>query len=321
MSEDELRAEWEKVYGDLETCPEVAVRDRELMPAGGDLDVFFRSFLSNDASFPLGRYMTEVVGDSGVEATEWIDSAEDGSSSSSTGGIRVQTRTIDYTHPVNAPMAPPQARARKEQTLRHYGNKHGLVIETKTIVNDVPMTDCFYVRDVLRVERTSDDRLVLNIRFGLVFVKSTMFRSLITRTTNGEFHTFMGNMADFIGKNCCGGGTAPAPAPPAIVAEKPPLPPTTEDALSPPSRAILVPPVRSDAKVSALPSESPAKIATGNSVWKMLSVLLLLWIGFQQTRVLSELQSFRHELKEWKQLQLQLQQQTTCESTTVPTIE
>ena len=51
-------------------------------------------------------------------------------------------RTIEYSHPVNAPLAPPMARARREQRYRLYG-KHGLSVETDTYVEDVPMADCF----------------------------------------------------------------------------------------------------------------------------------------------------------------------------------
>lgn len=31
-------------------------------------------------------------------------------------------RTMQYTHPVNAPMAPPTAKARKQQSLYKFGN-------------------------------------------------------------------------------------------------------------------------------------------------------------------------------------------------------
>ena len=62
-----------------------------------------------------------------------------------------KSRVIEYTHPVNAPMAPPMARARKEQTFKKYGD-NGLVLETKTFVEDVPMTDCFFVAEMIRVE-------------------------------------------------------------------------------------------------------------------------------------------------------------------------
>jgi hypothetical protein len=115
-------------------------------------------------------------------------------------------------------MAPPKARARKEQTLRRFG-KLGLVIETKTFVDDVPLTDCFYVADMIRVEATGD-KVSINMRFEITFVKSTMFKSIITRTTKGEFQGFMQNFVNFMAKNS--GNAAAMPPPEPIRQETPP---------------------------------------------------------------------------------------------------
>lgn len=111
-------------------------------------------------------------------------------------------------------MAPPQAKAKKEQILRKYHNC-GIIIETKTFVSDVPMTDCFYVTDTICISlpsssepSSSDDdedetnkkrcKLILDIRFDIVFVKSTYFRSLIYRTTKNEMQQFMMNFTEYI---------------------------------------------------------------------------------------------------------------------------
>jgi len=99
-------------------------------------------------------------------------------------------------------MAPPTARARKEQTLRVYGN-HGFIVESETSVVGVPKTDCFYVKDMMRVEQEDADandssstkqqrRLLLNVTFEVVFVKSTWFEELITRTARSEIKKIPG---------------------------------------------------------------------------------------------------------------------------------
>ena len=95
-------------------------------------------------------------------------------------------RTIEYSHPVNAPLAPPMARARKEQRYRRYGDV-GLSIETDTYVEDVPMADCFYVTDRVLLEPNADGAVVILAEFDMRFVRSTMFRSLISNTTRSEF--------------------------------------------------------------------------------------------------------------------------------------
>jgi hypothetical protein len=121
-------------------------------------------------------------------------------------------------HPVNVPMAPPKAGARKEQTYCRYGD-YGLVIETRTYVRDVPMTDCFYVVDRILVEpnyRNPSDSssnkenqqdltninnhdssstapppsVLVSMEFQINFVKSTMFKGIISKTTSSEFKAF-----------------------------------------------------------------------------------------------------------------------------------
>jgi hypothetical protein len=94
-------------------------------------------------------------------------------------------RTIEYSHPVNAPLAPPMARARREQRYRFYG-KHGLSVETDTYVEDVPMADCFYVTERILVEPKDEGQVVVLAEFDIRFVKRTMFRSIIANTTRSE---------------------------------------------------------------------------------------------------------------------------------------
>lgn len=145
-------------------------------------------FVADDAKYSVPALMKES-GDQDINCSEW-KTAEDGVSKS---------RVIEYTHPVNAPMAPPMARARKEQTCRQYG-EHGLVLETKTFVSDVPMTDCFYVADIIRVEPIGE-KVSISMHFDIRFVKSTMFRTIIARTTKGEFEKFMKHLANFMAKS------------------------------------------------------------------------------------------------------------------------
>jgi len=126
-------------------------------------------------------------GDAEIQCSSW-SMTEDKSS---------KTRVIEYTHPVNAPMAPPMARAKKEQTCRRFGD-HGLAIETRTYVSDVPKTDCFYVADLIRVEKVEGGKVSISMHFDVRFIQSTMFRTIITRTTNGEFERFMKSLSMYM---------------------------------------------------------------------------------------------------------------------------
>jgi hypothetical protein len=281
-TEDRLAAEWATVCADVEKYAEVPVRDVELPLEGDDLEAFVEKFVGDDAPFSWSKYMTEVVGDLDVTATKWAAAATVGENGESSGAVKALARTIEYTHPVNAPMAPPTAGARKEQVLKDYGNENGLVIETKTVVSDVPMTDCFYVKDVLQVQRskTNAEKWVVSIRFEVVFIKSTMFRALINRTTIGEFNTFMSNLAKYISNNCGSGSVVDSPK------KLEPLP------LSKPAETI--PPVSSVFK----PSGNSDKFEFG---WKIFVAFVFLWmVGAQTFGFHDENQSLRDELRELK---------------------
>ena len=89
-------------------------------------------------------------------------------------------------------MAPPLAKARKEQSYTKYGD-YGVVLDTKTIVEDVPMTDCFFVAERIRVEQVGGGEeeeknkencgCRLSILFDIRFIKVNMFKAIIAKTT------------------------------------------------------------------------------------------------------------------------------------------
>ena len=193
--------------------------------------------------------MMKESGDEDIQCSEW-KAAEDGVS---------KCRNIEYTHPVNAPMAPPMARARKEQAYRQYG-EHGLVLETKTFVSDVPMTDCFYVADIIRVEPIGD-KVSISMHFDIRFVKSTMFKSIISRTTKSEFQNFMKRLANFMAKNL------------------------GEEAVIAPFRP------------QPAPTESPTPSNPYNStIVPNLTIALLIFIMFLQSWVILDMRSMKREM-------------------------
>ena len=112
------------------------------------------------------------IGELGVEITPW----DLPRASTAWAASESLSRTIHYTHPVNAPMAPPTAKARKQQILHKFGN-FGLCLETCTIVEEVPMADCFVVEDRLWVHGAKDgsEGCVLSVTFQIRFVKGAVF--------------------------------------------------------------------------------------------------------------------------------------------------
>ena len=148
------------------------------------VDEFYHHVLRDDAEHSFGKFMCDI-GDLNVETTPW-DVSEN------------TTRIIHYTHPVNAPMAPPTAKARKEQSFSKVGSV-GLCVETCTIVEEVPMADCFVVEDRLWVNEAEDGKgCIVAVTFQIRFVKGTMFRRIIENTTRGEYIKFFEQFSDMI---------------------------------------------------------------------------------------------------------------------------
>jgi hypothetical protein len=237
-------------------------------------------------------------------------------------------------------MAPPQAKAKKEQILKKYHNC-GIIIETKTFVSDVPMTDCFYVTDTICISLPSsssssndDDKtnqkrckLILNIRFDIVFVKSTYFRSLIYRTTTNEMQQFMMNFTEYIiaklallpsslkgtstTKNATTNETDDSTLAAAIIS-----PITTKEIISSSSSSSNQP-----AKGVASSSKIAATITTNdnnnnsnnwNWWWKILSFILLILIAKLQIQILNEIKSVRIEIQQQREQQQQQQVREQC---------
>lgn len=141
------------------------------------MDKFLELFVANDAPFSVANFL-QGRGDLDLEVSQWEKSDKG-----------AETRIVHYKHPVNAPLAPPLAGARKEQCFRRFGD-HGLCLETKTIVDDVPMADCFFVADRVRVAPKGNDMVSVTMEFDITFIKSTMFKSIIGKTTQSEFTNF-----------------------------------------------------------------------------------------------------------------------------------
>lgn len=222
----DAKAEWTLFLTEVEKMKELVVQDYQLV--GYDMEQFLTDFVDDNAPHSILRFMKEN-GEDEVTASSWTDN--DGRFTSqvtdplmkksviASNDPSSKIRTIEYIHPNNIPMAPPTAGARKEQTLKQYG-QYGLAIETKTFVSDVPMTDCFYLCDVIRVQpmdasddsiddkendpkstNASSNGIVINVHCDIRFVKSTMFQSLITKTAKSEFKSFAESMIDFIARN------------------------------------------------------------------------------------------------------------------------
>lgn len=155
------------------------------------VDEFYHNVIADNATHSIGKFM-RGIGEKRVTSTPWQPSYTPTSSGPT-------SRTIHYTHPITASMAPPTAKALKQQTLHKFGNV-GLCLETLTKVEDVPMADCFVVEDRLWVHSSKDnnEECVVSVSFRIRFVKGTLFRRIIDNATRKEYGTFWAQFADMI---------------------------------------------------------------------------------------------------------------------------
>ena len=164
----------------------------ESIPLPVSVDDFYKQVLDDNADHSIDKFMRDI-GELEVESTSWQPSVPTPTAPAN--------RTITYIHPINAPMAPPTAAARKEQVLQKFGNV-GLCLETSTFVENVPMADCFVVRDRLWVNENSEEGgCIVSITFQIDFIKGTMFRRIIENTTRGEYQKYWTQFWDMIKSN------------------------------------------------------------------------------------------------------------------------
>ncbi|OEU17988.1 putative chitinase [Fragilariopsis cylindrus CCMP1102] len=368
QQQQQIRSEWNKAYDEFiqnyTGKGEIAIEDRELQidsnngnnGNGSDddmLELFVNNFINDDADHSMSSFMIDIVHDRDLKVSKWVietneieteDDSGDASGSSGAGGDQQQQqqqpqiykRIIEYTHPVNAPMAPPQAKAKKEQILKKYHNC-GIIIETKTFVSDVPMTDFFYVTDTICISlptSSSDDddddktnqkrcKLILNIRFDIVFVKSTYFRSLIYCTTKNEMQQFMMNFTEYIIAKL-------AVLPPSLKGISTTKKATTNETDYSTSAAAIINPITTKEIISSSSSSSnqPARgVASSSKIaatittndnnssnnwnwwWKILSFILLILIAKFQIQILNEIKSIRIEIQQQREQQQQVPEQ------------
>lgn len=170
-TDDDIEEEWKAELARKKDYDNTVINGQTLPCT---MDKFLELFVADGAPYSVAKFL-ESRGDSDLDVSKWKKSSQN-----------KESRVIQYKHPVNAPLAPPLAGARKEQSYKRYGD-YGLCLETKTIVDDVPMADCFYVADRVCVVPKATDAVTVTMEFDITFVKTTMFRSIIGNTTKSEF--------------------------------------------------------------------------------------------------------------------------------------
>lgn len=209
---------WTNLVNETSVSTECVINKYEL-PC--NLDTFYELFVANNSKYSISLFLKEQ-GEENIDESPWEDDECNDYTTKNNhnkllGDVFTSTRVLFYDHQVNVPLAPPMTRARREQEYKRCDN-YGICMDTKTYVDDFPIADCFYVHDRLIVQpkasnksqenenenesnnsdSSNSDSIVVRMEFEIIFVKSTMFRGLITKTAKSEMNKYLENYIEFI---------------------------------------------------------------------------------------------------------------------------
>ena len=109
-----------------------------------------------------------------------------------------QGREMKFFKPVNLPGLA-STRGVKIQRLKRF-DESGLILCSCTKLEDVPAADTFSVDDCLYVKAISATAVQVEVTFQVTFIKSTMMRYIIEKSTNGEMNKWLETFCNHIKK-------------------------------------------------------------------------------------------------------------------------
>jgi VAD1 Analog of StAR-related lipid transfer domain len=176
------------------TYPTIVIPET-LVHGCADIDSFFDLFLKKNAKYSLYDKFLQSQGDTNMNVQDWANYNRLYSNSDES----LWTRTVRYLHPLKVPLAPSWASARREQTMRHYGIQNGVIIESKTFVEDVPLADCFYSAERITILPGSvPNSISIIVDFGVTFLKNTIIQKMIKKSANNKVSELYRNMMEYI---------------------------------------------------------------------------------------------------------------------------
>ncbi|CAG9333227.1 unnamed protein product [Blepharisma stoltei] len=153
-------------------------------PVKFDISVvkFFQLFLADDAEEFRLKYHS-VAGDTNLKVGKWskpppgVFSGIPGD-----GWNHTSTRNVSYIHPLHdrIPMMPAKSETKEEYKI-YFLSKDELILDVVLWNRDVPYGN--YFRCCMRWIITGDPTCTVDIRFGVDFVKKTIFRGKIEKTS------------------------------------------------------------------------------------------------------------------------------------------
>ncbi|GAM16971.1 hypothetical protein SAMD00019534_001460 [Acytostelium subglobosum LB1] len=132
---------------------------------------FFKAFYSDQCNF--AQLYHQKRGDTSIVVKNWSQRERFGT-----------VRELEYIAPVNSPIGPDKTRI--QETQRYHLTSNKLLVETDTIMMDIPYGDHFRIEAKWDVTQTSESTCNLKISLCVRFIKKTWFKSKIDSTTSKE---------------------------------------------------------------------------------------------------------------------------------------
>ena len=143
-----------------------------------NLDVFYDTFLRDDAPYSFGKFQTSKIGDFELDMESWSECGNDS----------CDKRIIKFRHPLKHKLGPASAAMEKHQFC-HFVRGHGLLLKSCTYGKGFPAADAFHVEDMWIIEPSESDSggVTMTVLFQVHYSKSTMLRKLIDANTKQEY--------------------------------------------------------------------------------------------------------------------------------------
>lgn len=149
---------------------------------------FFDTFLRDSSPRSMSYFQSKVMGDSNVTLEAWTkNTAPEGDQSTEDSLSRV----IEFEHATRWAVA----NVKRRQTYQTCG-KHA-IIQNFTNLQGIPQADAFFVEDMWLLE-TQSDHVILDVKCRIVWLKSTMLQSVITKRTKLEAKEWFDKYVPFV---------------------------------------------------------------------------------------------------------------------------
>jgi hypothetical protein len=136
-----------------------------------NVKTFFKIFFSDDSTFTQVYHAAR--GDKDLVVKKWSNSPQFGN-----------IRDVMFLSPVKVPLGP--SHTRLTETQRYHLTKNRLLMDTISMMLDIPYGDSFRVEGKWDISLTSPDSCKLTVNIGVHFMKKTWFKSKIETQTIKE---------------------------------------------------------------------------------------------------------------------------------------